>query len=162
MDLMSGNFILILCFIVGSALIVLEAFMPGFGVAGIAGVILEIIAIASAWMYHGTVYALVVTFLAVALVGVAIFFSYRSAMKGRLSKSPLILKETEDSQQTATDLSRWMDHRGVAVSAIRPAGTVEIEGEKINASSGGEFIPKGAKIRVVGYEGDHLVIRKEA
>ena len=43
MDPVTGNLIMIIGFVVGSALILLEAFMPGFGVAGIAGIILEII-----------------------------------------------------------------------------------------------------------------------
>ena len=37
------------------------------------------------------------------LIGVVVFFSYRSAMKGRLSKSPLILKDREEGAVSADD-----------------------------------------------------------
>ena len=40
MDPVTGNLIMIIGFVIGSALILLEAFMPGFGVAGITGIIL--------------------------------------------------------------------------------------------------------------------------
>ena len=33
------DLLIIICFVVGSALVLMEAFMPGFGVAGIAGII---------------------------------------------------------------------------------------------------------------------------
>ena len=44
MDPFSLNLIMIVCFVIGSGLIIVEAFIPGFGVAGISGIILEIIA----------------------------------------------------------------------------------------------------------------------
>ena len=45
MDAFALNLIMIIGFVVGSGLIILEAFIPGFGVAGIAGVVLEIVAL---------------------------------------------------------------------------------------------------------------------
>ena len=164
MDFLTGNGVLLLCFIAGSALVILEAFMPGFGVAGILGVVMEIIAIWWAWSYHGTVFALVVTLAALLLIGLAIFLSYRSAMKGRLSKSPLILRDSEEagaSGTAANELARWVGETGVTVSALRPAGMIELQGERVKASSGGEFIAKGTRVRVTGAEGDHVVIRAE-
>ena len=44
MDPFALNLIMIIGFVIGSGLIIVEAFVPGFGVAGIAGVILEIVA----------------------------------------------------------------------------------------------------------------------
>ena len=45
MDQFSLNLIMIIGFVLGSGLIVLEAFIPGFGVAGICGVVLEVAAL---------------------------------------------------------------------------------------------------------------------
>ena len=58
MDPFALNLIMILCFIVGSGLIILEAFIPGFGVAGIFGIILEVVA-----LWDGTTSITVVTIL---------------------------------------------------------------------------------------------------
>ena len=52
MDPFALNLIMILCFIVGSGLIILEAFIPGFGVAGIFGIILEVVHLAAARRGH--------------------------------------------------------------------------------------------------------------
>ena len=49
MDQFSLNLIMIIGFVLGSGLIVLEAFIPGFGVAGICGVVLEVAALYCCW-----------------------------------------------------------------------------------------------------------------
>ena len=161
MDPFALNIIMILCFIVGSGLIILEAFIPGFGVAGIFGIILEVVALWATWKLHGVPTALIALLAVLILIGFAIFLSYRSAMNGRLSRSPLILKETEAADAAATP-EQWIGQEGVTVTSLRPAGQIDINGVRLNAASSGDFIPKGTAILVTGTEGDHLVIRPKA
>ena len=161
MDPFALNLIMILCFIVGSGLIILEAFIPGFGVAGICGIILEVVALWATWNLHGVATALIALLAVLVLIGVAIFLSYRSAMKGRLSRSPLVLKETEDAEAPASPV-QWVGQEGVTVTALRPAGEVEINGVRLNAASSGDFIPKGTAVLVTGTEGGRLIIRPKA
>ena len=161
MDVATGTLVMILCYVFGSGLIIMEAFMPGFGIAGIAGVVLEVIAIILTNTYFGLVWSLIGTFAVLLFIGIAVFLSYRSAMKGRLSKSALVLKDTENTAAaSAPALSDWLDHEGTAVTALRPAGFIEIGGTRLNASTSGEFLAKGTRVKVTGAEGDHLVIRK--
>ena len=161
MDVSTGTLIMILCYVFGSGLIIMEAFMPGFGVAGIAGLILEIAAVILTNTYFGLTWSLIGPFLVLLFIGIAILLSYRSAMNGRLSKSALVLKETEATAGAAAPaLSDWLDKEGTAVTALRPAGFIDIGGTRLNASTSGEFLAKGTAVRVVGAEGDHLLIRK--
>jgi len=152
--------IMILSYVIGTGLIMMEAFMPGFGIAGIAGIILEIIAIVLTSTHFGMLWGLIATFAVLLFVGIAVFISYRSAMNGRLSKSALVLKGTEDGVSAAPSLESWADREGVTVTALRPAGFIEIDGTRLSASTSGEFLAKGTPVRVTGAEGDHLVIRK--
>ena len=156
----TGTLIMILCYLIGTGLIIMEAFMPGFGIAGIAGIILEIVAIVLTSTTFGMTWGIIATFAVLLFIGIAVFISYRSAMKGRLSKSPLVLKGEESGVQAAPSLQGWTDRDGVAVTALRPAGFIEIDGTRLNASTSGEFLEKGTPVRVTGAEGDHLVIRK--
>jgi len=158
MDPFALNIIMILCFIVGSGLVILEAFIPGFGIAGIFGIILEVVALWATWRLHGVPTALIALLAVLVLIGFAIFFSYRSAMNGRLSRSPLILKETEAAAASVTP-EQWIGQEGVAVTALRPAGQIDIAGVRLNAASSGDFVPKGTAVLVTGTENDHLVIR---
>ena len=161
MDPFSLNLIMIIGFVIGSGLIIVEAFIPGFGVAGICGIVLEIVALRCCWLLHGTVTTLFACVGVLLLIGLAIFFSYRSAMNGRLSRSHLVLSTTETpAGEAKPDL--WIGREGITVTALRPAGQIEIEGTRLNAASSGEFIEKGSPVLVTGTEGDHYVIRRKA
>ena len=158
MDASLSTLIMILCYVVGTGLILMEAFIPGFGIAGIAGIILEIVAIALTNAGFGLVWSLAATFIVMLFIGVAVFLSYRSAMKGRLSKSALVLKDTEAPAGEAKP-DHWIGREGVAVTSLRPAGQIEIDGTRLNAASDGEFIKRGTPVLVTGAEGDHYTIR---
>ena len=161
MDPFTLNLIMIIGFVIGSGLIIVEAFIPGFGIAGISGIVLEIIALRCCWLLYGTVTTLLAFAGVLLLIGLAVFLSYRSAMNGRLSKSHLVLKDTETAAD-GTKPDHWIGMEGVAVTALRPAGQIEIEGTRQNAASTGDFIERGAPVLVTGMEGDHYVIRRKA
>ena len=161
MDPFSLNLIMIIAFVIGSGLIIVEAFIPGFGVAGICGVVLEIVALRCCWLRYGTVPTLLALVGVLLLIGLAVFLSYRSAVNGRLSKSHLVLSQTESAVEDDKP-DRWIGMEGVAVTALRPAGTIEVEGTRLNAASAGDFIEKGAPVLVTGTEGDHYTIRRKA
>ncbi|MBR2660483.1 MAG: hypothetical protein IKE15_03690 [Clostridia bacterium] len=160
MDPFALNLIMIIGFVIGSGLIIVEAFIPGFGIAGIGGVVLEIVALRCCWLLHGTVPTLLALAGVLLLIGLAVFLSYRSAMNGRLSKSHLVLKDTETAAEEAKP-DHWIGMDGVAVTALRPAGEIEIEGARLKAASTGDFVEKGAPVLVTGMEGDHYVIRRK-
>ena len=163
MEFLSSNLPLILFFLAGFGLLLAEAFMPGIGIAGVLGVVLEVLAIYSVWQQYGLEPALIFTLVVLVLIGLTVFFSYRSAMKGRLSKSDLVLKDAQhpDSDQARKALSPFIGREGVVATPLRPAGQIEIDGRRVSAASGGEFLEKGTRIRVTGTEGDHVLVRSE-
>ena len=154
------NIIMILCFVVGSGLIIVEAFIPGFGVAGISGIILEIVALWATWKLHGIPVALLALAGVLVLIGLAVFFSYRSAMNGRLSKSHLVLNAAETAAGAPT-ADEWIGREGVTATALRPAGIVVIGETRLSAASDGEFIDKGVPVLVTGIEGNQYIIRRK-
>ena len=161
MDPFALNLIMIICYIVGSGLVILETFIPGFGVAGISGAVLEMAALWATWRLHGVGAALIGLAAVLVLIGLAVFLSYRSAMNGRLSKSPLVLRDTEGTAQAA-DKAAWAGKSGVAVTALRPMGEAEIAGTRLNVTSAGEFIAKGTEVTVTGTENGKLTVRAKA
>ena len=112
------------------------------------------------WLLHGTVPTLLALAGILLLIGLAVFLSYRSAMNGRLSKSHLVLKDTETAAD-GTKPDHWIGMEGVAVTALRPAGQIEIDGTRLSAASTGDFIEKGSPVLVTGREGDHYVIKRK-
>ena len=71
------NLPILLCFLFGVILLIVEVFMPGFGLPGISGIVLEGAAIVLTYLWHGGLAALGVTVLILAIVAVAISLALR-------------------------------------------------------------------------------------
>lgn len=157
------NLPILLCFIFGIGLLIVEAFMPGFGLPGISGIALEIVAIVLAYLWHGGLMALVMTLAILAIVAVAISLALRSANKGRLSKSPIILNDAETSDKgyrATSDMEVFVGKEGVTTTVLRPTGMAEFEGVKLNVVADGEYIPKDVKVKIDHVEGVSVVVRR--
>jgi Membrane-bound serine protease (ClpP class) len=155
------NLPMILCLIVGVGLLVVEVFVPGFGLPGISGIALLTVGIIITWNTYGPVAGLAVTLIALALAGIAISVSVKSAATGKLSKSALILKETTqtvDHEETEALLGR----EGVTVTVLNPVGVADFDGVRLNVVSEGTFLAKGAKVQVTKVEGTKIIVRETA
>ena len=162
LEFITANLPIIICFVIGIGLLILEAFMPGFGAPGITGVILEGITLVLTWFEHGPVATLGMLLIVLLVLAIAISTSLRSITKGRLSKSPLIHSNTEsneDGYRSIQDLAVFMDKEGTATSVLRPTGIADFEGVRLNVSSEGDFIPAGTKVRIVKVEGAKILVR---
>ena len=150
---------LILCLLVGVGLLVLEVFMPGFGLPGVSGVILLIAGIVITWHTYGPVSGLAVTLISLALAGISISISIKSAATGKLSKSRLILNEVTppvDHEETETFLGK----EGVTSTVLNPVGFADFDGVRLNVVSEGSFLAKDRKVKVIQVEGNKIIVRE--
>ena len=162
LELIAANLPIIICFVIGIGLLILEAFMPGFGAPGITGVILEVITLVMTWFEHGPVATLAMLLIVLLVLAIAISTSLRSITKGRLSKSSLVHSETESNEEgyrSTQDLAVFVDKEGIASSVLRPTGIADFDGVRLNVSSEGDFIPAGTKVRIVSVEGSKILVK---
>ena len=162
MDFVATNLPIILLFLFGMGLLIVEAFMPGFGLPGITGSIMEIAVIVLTYIHHGGVAALGVTVCILAIMGIAVSLALRSASTGRLSKSAMILNDEEDANvlDVSEDLKVFVGKEGVTTTVLRPTGMAEIEGIRLNVESEGDFIPKDTAVKVQRVDGRNVIVRK--
>lgn len=152
-----ANLPALLFLVVGFVLVVVEMYIPGFGVPGILGAIFLVAGIAL--RASNAVEALVLTIIIIALLCIALSISIHSASKGRLAKSKLVLNEVSAPPALdANDLSYFMGRTGVTRTVLRPAGMGEFDGVKLNIVSDGEFIASGKTVRVDRVEGNRIVV----
>ena len=159
------NLPIVILFLVGVGLLVLEAFMPGFGVAGISGIVVEAVAIALTWLNNGPIAAVGMLLIILSVIAIAISISLRSATNGRLSKSRLILRETESNEagyRSTEDMEVFVGREGQTTTVLRPTGMAEFDGVRLNVVSEGEFIPSGTAVRIVRIEGSRILVRPSA
>lgn len=162
LEFIAANLPILICFLIGIGLMVLEAFMPGFGLPGISGIILEVVAVVLTWMNHGPVAALGMTLIILSILAIAISMSLRSAANGKLSRSKLVLNDTESNEagyRSTEDLEVFLGKEGVTTTVLRPTGMAEFDGVRLNVVSEGEFIQSGTRVQIVRVEGSRILVR---
>ena len=153
------NLPLILCLLSGVVLLVVEVFLHGFGLPGISGVVLLIAGIAITWNSYGAVAGLAVMLIALALAGISISVSIKSAANGKLSRSALILRDvtkTVDHDETDALIGK----QGVTVTVLNPVGFAEFDGVRLNVSTEGSYLEKEKKVKVTKVEGSKIIVKE--
>ncbi len=162
MDFIAQNIPALICTLVGIGLLVLEAFMPGFGVAGISGILFEAAAVILVYITSGPLAAAVTLLVALTVAAIVLSVSLRSAAKGKLSQSEMILRGTErpeDGYVAAEDMKVFLGHTGTVITTLRPTGMAEFDGVKLNVMSSGEFIEAGTQVRIEKVDGSRILVR---
>ena len=154
------NVLATFCLVFGLILVVIEMFHPGFGVMGISGTVLLIVGvILTAKSITEAFFMMSIILL---ILGVVLIFVFHSATKGKLSKK-LILKEAQKKETGyigTEDLDYFLDKEGVAYTVLRPAGTADLDGVKMDVVTQGEYIDKGARIKIIKVQGRRIVVEK--
>jgi len=82
-----------------------------------------------------------------------------------LGRSPLALRSSLQKSDGVVSydekLSDLVGKEGVAVTNLRPSGTVRIENRRIDVVTRGDFIEKGAAVEVVKVEGSRVVVKQK-
>ncbi len=149
----------ILLFIGGVVLIGMELAAPGLSVFGISGIISIF---ASLFLTLGA-NAQAVNLLAISLVlGVGIFLLIMKWLPTSKLWMKLVLKDSENTEAGFVSTKKF-DHyiglEGIVITKLRPAGVVEIAGEKIDVVSEGQYILPGTRVKVVTVSGNRIVVR---
>lgn len=164
----------ILIFLAGLALIAVELFaIPGFGVAGIAGIALTVTALALAMVNNvgfdfspvdGT--DLVRSFLiSIIASGVSVVGSILLAVKlfETNAFARLVLQTTQSKEEgyvgAKAETFDLVGKTGIAYTDMMPSGKVEIEGQLYDAAAETGFIEKDSKIKVIDYSTTQLKVR---
>lgn len=163
LEFVLANLPVLICVLAGLALLIVEVFMPGFGIPGISGIILLIVSAVLLWMRAGPLAALGLVVVIVALVAISLSITLKSAASGRLSKSPIILHESETPEAgyvATSDMSVFIGREGETRTVLRPVGIAEFEGVKLNVVSDGPFLKQGTKVRIDHVDGSRIVVKE--
>ena len=160
-DFIVSNVAVVICVLAGLGLLVLEMFMPGFGVPGVSGIVLLLAGAVLVGIKHGLLAAVGLIVIIVALVAIMLSVALKSAADGRLSKSKLILHESESSREgflSSGDMSVFLGREGETRTALRPSGIAEFDGVRLNVVSDGMFIAQGVRVKIVRVAGNRILV----
>ncbi len=164
----------IILFFAGIALLLVEVFViPGFGVAGILGII-TVVGSLSLMMLNNDVFdfdlvpsadifVAVATSLSGILAGILLLFFAGIRFTDTKLFARVALTETQNKAEgyTGRFVSETMTGKtGTAYTVLRPSGKVMIEGELYDAFTRGDYIEKGQQILVLDDEGTSLRVKE--
>ncbi len=164
----------LLLFVTGLVLILLEIFViPGFGIAGISGILLLIVslflasqsfviptlpwqvALTKAWIMQFSI-VLISFFLGVLLLGKLIprtSFAQKIALQTELSGNG-------GFSDVSIDYNKYLGKQGIAISMLRPSGKARFADDLLDVISDTAFISAQTPIRVIRIEGKKLFVEE--
>ncbi len=156
-----SSWVILAVFLIGIILLLVEMFVPGFGVPGILGIIaiFASIILASSSIEQALM-SIVIAILLTIIAGVLIFkYAPRNnKFFDRITLSTSL--STKGGYISTADYSEYVGKTGVAISPLRPSGSIEIDGRKLDAVSEGDFIERDEQIKVIKVEGSRIIVKK--
>lgn len=150
----------LLLFVAGLLLIFLEFFLPGAisGTLGVAALILSLFLAGSDTVQIG------VSILIAIFLSVLVFFIMIKIFDKKLVLfNKMVLFDSarkEDGYVSNINRTDLLGMEGIALTILRPAGTVIINNERIDAVTEGGFIEQNAIVKVIKVEGARIVVRE--
>ena len=169
----------IIFFLLGIALLAIEVFvLPGFGIAGVCGIILTTITLAFAMIDNRTVFSTeginllpAVKPFAVVLVSTTLMLFLSVYITAKLfptkAFSRIALKTTLESGEkdgfTGVEkdtLQELIGKEATVATDLKPAGTVEFDGKRYQAQIDFGYAQKGEIVKIFNHEGGRLYCKK--
>ncbi len=147
-------------FVAGILLIFLEFFLPGAvsGTLGVAALILSLFLAGENAIEIG------VSILIALFISTIVFFMMIKIFGKKLVLfNKMVLFDSarkEDGYVSNVNRTDLLGKEGITLTILRPAGTIVINNERIDAVSEGGFIEQDAKVKVIEVEGARIVVRE--
>jgi membrane-bound serine protease (ClpP class) len=163
-------------FVVGIALLALEIFViPGFGVAGISGIIAIVVSIFLALIgdplppipgirreYIEALQIISYSFIAAFVITILSLRFIPQTNLWKRARHRLVLVPTQASElgyrATPVIQEKLIGKEGIAETILRPAGRAKFDKDTLSVVTEGEFINAGEKIKIINVEGNRIVV----
>lgn len=159
----------LLIILLGVLLLLIEMIViPGFGVAGISGVILVVFGLYRLLLPDMPVgeevtdmamFGLTIGIIG-GLIGLILLFKLMTKTKFWKKLATPDVQDHERGYDTSLGLEDKVGQVGVADSDLHPSGWVTIDDERIFVVSDGTFIEDGKKVKIIKVDGNRVVVRQ--
>lgn len=146
-------------------LILLEVFVPSGGLIGLSAGVCALAAVVNFWRVS-TTWGLTGLLVVLVLAPIAINFALRLMPHTPMGKRLILTSTQADSERRAALEQQKIEQEqtlvgavGLALTPLRPVGTIEIEGTKLEALAEGGAVEAGQRIRVTSVQGNQIKVR---
>ncbi len=162
--LFSGfGYLPMIAMLLGLVLLIVEIFVPGFGIFGITGSVFTVVGIAVRMIIGGTVTQLLImltfslTVVIIAFVLVVILAKCGVLSFGFVQNKTAVPTNFAKPNKAYAKL---IGKVAFATTAFRPVGSFSYKEKVYEAVSTGEFIEKNCKVKIVDVKGDKIYVEK--
>jgi membrane-bound serine protease (ClpP class) len=160
LNALDGISIAVLLTLVGSLLVVAEVFFPSGGVLGLLSTAAFLGAIYSAYTSGGWLYGLGFAAIEVTIAPLLLYGAFTALPKTPMGRL-LVGEAPTEAEVLPEDHHRGLVGRvGIARSKMLPAGSVEVDGQMLDAVSQGQAIEPGEYVKVVEASRTRIVVRR--
>jgi membrane-bound ClpP family serine protease len=152
-------YLAIALFILGLSLLVMELLMPGFGIPGIIGII-SLIGSVMLTILVSPIYGI---YIAIGIIGVVMLVCIilRRWMINKQIYNKIILDDVGKVEKPEyEDLDYFLGKEGVTLTPLKPCGTVDFKGVRIETFSVGPYIAANQKVKVVEIANQKIIVEQ--
>jgi membrane-bound serine protease (ClpP class) len=147
--------IIVISLVLGLILLFAEvAIVPGFGVAGVLGVLALGAGAVAAWTELGPFWG-GLTGLSSLVAAIVMLVWLPKSRAGR----KMVLEHSQADAVSQEDRGGLVGRRGVTVTPLRPIGRVRFGRDEVDVITEGEYIDSNQEVEVMTVEGARVVVR---
>jgi len=145
--------------VISFALIVIEVFLPSFGALTLMAIGALVGAIVLGFGENATLGWILV---GTSVVGVPtlIVISFKVFPNTSLGRHMILsAPASHPKPATRSDRESLIGREGIARTQLRPSGTADFDGERLDVLTRGELLDAGSRIRIIENKGNRIVVR---
>jgi membrane-bound serine protease (ClpP class) len=144
-----------------AALIITEVFIPSGGLISICAFACLIGGLVI-FFRHSTMAGWAGVIIAIVMIPLVIVIAYEVLPSTRFGKSVILApseRQRGDAIADTPKLKELVGAVGVVITPLRPVGTCDFSGQRVECVAEGGYVDKGKKIKIIRVEGTQLTVR---
>ncbi|MDA0293234.1 MAG: hypothetical protein O3A75_01515 [Verrucomicrobia bacterium] len=154
-----GSSLIIVLFLVGFSLVAAEVFLPGL-ILGTIGLLCLVASVVVVFAQYGTSAGLLAAFLVGGLSFVG-FIVWLNLFPRTFIGRRLMLRTSQPADLTAAAHQTMIGATGEALTPLRPSGTAQINGKRVDVTAVGDFLESGEQLVVIAADGLRVAVRRK-
>ena len=146
--------------LVGILLIIAEVYLiPGFNIIGVLGTLMIFFSVGYAFTELGFLSGVSMLVGAILAIGITFYIMKQAGSWDRFVLSSNLRRDDLSVARESEQRASYLGKTGVALSPLRPTGIAEIDSERVEVVTEGDFIASGSRIRVVAMDRRRYFVR---
>ena len=151
----------VLLYLACAVLIVAEVFVPSGGLISIFALACLVGGIVIFFQYSAAA-GWIGVFLAVVMIPAVLIIAYKVFPKTRFGKSVTLSppqRQQGDAVPDTSELRKLLGASGVVLTPLRPVGTCDFSGRRLECVAESGYVDKGTKVKVIGVQSTQVTVR---